>query len=73
MNGYDVLSEVRRRHLPTKIILMSGYNNMEHVAEPQLSEHDADALVQKPFAWDELKRLVQLVTQQDPPCRGEKR
>jgi signal transduction histidine kinase/CheY-like chemotaxis protein len=73
MNGYDVLSEVRRRHLSTKIILMSGYNNMEHVAETQLSEHEADALLQKPFAWDELKRLVQLVTQQDPPCRGEKR
>lgn len=71
MTGYDVLSEVRTRQLPTKVILMSGYDKLEHVANAKITGHHADAILQKPFAWDELKRLLQVVSQQ-PATVSEK-
>lgn len=72
MSGYDVLVEVRARRLSTKIILMSGYDKLEHVANAKLSGQHADAILQKPFAWDELKRLLQAVSRQAHPAVGEK-
>jgi CheY-like chemotaxis protein len=72
MSGYDVLAEVRARGIPTKIILMSGYDKTEHDANAKLTGHHADAILQKPFAWDELKSLLQVFSRQGHAVSNEK-
>lgn len=72
MNGYEVLSEVRARHIATKIILMSGYNHLDDAPDVLLTGDNPDAMLQKPFTWEELKRVLQRVLQKTPPLHAER-
>ncbi len=69
LSGYEVLGEMRRRRLPTKIILMSGFDNSSNVTDPESAPKSADAMLQKPFAWEELKRVLQVLL--EPPSMPE--
>lgn len=71
--GYDVLTELRTRNLPTKIILMSGFHNINELANANTTNYQADAMLQKPFAWDELQLTVQRVMQRDLSSFPDKR
>lgn len=71
--GYDVLAEMRTRNLPTKIILMSGFNDIDELANAKVTGYHADAMLQKPFAWDELKQTVHRVMQWDTSSFPDKR
>lgn len=67
LNGYDVLSEARRRRIATGIVLMSGYNNLEHEERAQGCDYQPDAILQKPFAWEDLKRVLHDVARPEAP------
>ena len=71
--GYDILAEMRTRNLPTKIILMSGFNDIDELANAKATGYHADAMLQKPFAWDELKQTVHRVMQWDTSLFPDKR
>lgn len=71
--GYDVLAELRTRNLPTKIILMSGFHNINELANANTTNYQADAMLQKPFAWDELQLTVQRVMQRNLASFPDKR
>lgn len=66
MTGYDVLAEMRKRRLPTKIILMSGFDNIDDLAGVKAPVDNADATLQKPFTWEQLKQVLQHVLELTP-------
>lgn len=70
--GYDVLAEIRNRKLPTKVVLMSGYNDLDPEGDGGHRAHEADARLQKPFAWDELKRVINSLIKDVVPAFGER-
>lgn len=72
MTGYDVLAELRHRKLSTKVVLMSGYNDLDPESDAPNRRFDADARLQKPFAWDELKRVMNSLIQNAIPAFGER-
>jgi CheY-like chemotaxis protein len=71
MTGHDVLVEIRNRKLSTKVVLMSGYNDLNPHGDDAQQTHDADARLQKPFAWDELKRVLNNLVHGDGPSFGD--
>lgn len=71
MTGQDVLVEIRNRNIPTKVVLMSGYNDLDTDRDPTQRTHEADARLQKPFAWDELKRVMNSLINSRVPSFGD--
>jgi len=72
MTGYDVLVEIRHRELPTKVVLMSGYNDLDPDGDASDRTLEADARLQKPFAWDELKRVMNSLIHNAIPAFNER-
>lgn len=72
MTGHDVLVEIRNRKLSTKVVLMSGYNDLDADRDGEHQTRDADARLQKPFAWDELKRVLNSLVHSAAPSFGDR-
>src|SRR2546425_12417719 len=56
MSGIELLQELRRRGVFTPAILVTGFNNLEYSC--QALNAGANYLLEKPFSFDELKRVV---------------
>ena len=59
VGGMDVLKVIRRRHLPTPVIIVSGYISQEAVT--QLSKLNVQGMVAKPFKKDRIASEIQRV------------
>jgi DNA-binding NtrC family response regulator len=55
-DGIDVLVAVKKEHLPTQVILISGYRTMEATREAEFV--GAYEFLDKPFRLDQLRDLV---------------
>ncbi len=60
MSGIELLQELRRREVFTPAILVTGFNNLEY--SRQALNVGANYLLEKPFSFDQLKRVVDRVT-----------
>jgi two-component system response regulator FixJ len=60
MSGIELLQELRRREVFTPAILVTGFNNLEYSC--QALNAGASHLLEKPFSFGQLKRVVDKVT-----------
>jgi len=56
MNGIDVLKFIKREFPSTKVLMLTGYTNLQHALESK--RFGADEFMGKPFDLDELKQTV---------------
>lgn len=61
MSGFDVLKEVKKVSPQTKVVLMTGYGNVNHAVEAM--QLGADDYLCKPFSIDELEKIIEKNTQ----------
>ena len=59
MSGIELLQELRRREVFTPAILVTGFNSLEHSCDALNA--GANYLLEKPFSFDQLKRVVDRV------------
>jgi FixJ family two-component response regulator len=59
MSGVELLQELRRREVFTPAILVTGFNNLGYSCEALNA--GANYLLEKPFSFNQLKRLVDRV------------
>lgn len=57
-NGYEVLAEIRAHSAAVKVVLMSGYNDPTPNDNTPVDHLQPDAIMQKPFGWNELERVI---------------
>ncbi len=60
-DGYEVLAQIRERYGRVKVVLISGYNSPASISGGKSDEYAPDAILQKPFDWDEFQRVLDSV------------
>jgi DNA-binding response OmpR family regulator len=70
MEGFEVLTEVRKRQPPVKVIAMSGGGLRKPVDNLRMAGHMGARVLCKPFSTDE---LIAAVNEMIPPAAAEAR
>ncbi|MBU1862765.1 MAG: response regulator [Candidatus Omnitrophica bacterium] len=61
MDGYTMLQEVRKRHIPIRCIITTGKRLMKELFEREAIDH----FLEKPFMLDTLKDVVDEILEQE--------
>jgi DNA-binding response OmpR family regulator len=70
MTGIDVLRSLRRRNIPTPVLMLTALSALEHRVEGL--DAGADDYLPKPFAFSELLARLRALARRSPELGGER-
>jgi DNA-binding NtrC family response regulator len=59
MNGFELLTEIRKIDGDVPVLVMTGYSSLENAVEAM--RHGADDFIKKPFDFEEMKLIMERV------------